>query len=267
MPLRRPASELSALTSGVVGLLLLSGCSSNSQFEAIQSQLSQIEGQVRQLQAESSNKAELAALEGRLSDESQRILRADADLLTEFSRLSEHIVDLEQQFGDTQVQIDQLSKQVAEANRKLKEWMAAPTLPATEGGRLRVDASDPEALYQSAYEDHRRGNYHLAILAFREYLDSFPEAEQADNALYWTGESYFLQERYSSAISAFTDLLARYPASDKATSALLRRAFALLKRGDRDEGIDQLRELVREHPSSAEADLASEELGLHGTIN
>ena len=154
-----------------------------------------------------------------------------------------------------------------EAGHFLVCFLGLSLLPllAGEGGRLPVDASDPEALYQSAYADHRRGNHNLAILAFREFLDSFPEAEQADNALYWTGESYLLQKRYSSAISAFTDLLARYPASDKGTSALLRRAFALLERGDREQGINQLRELVQEHPSSAEADLAREQLGLHGT--
>lgn len=263
---RRPLSELSAWTSGVLGSVLLLGCTSTTQLEAIHTQLSQIESRVGRLQAESSNKEEIAALEGRLSDESRRILRADADLLVEVNRLSGQIVELEQQLNDTLYRIEQLSQQVATTNQELRQLVASPPIPAGEGG-IPIDTSDPEALYQSAYADHRRGNYQLAILAFREYLESFPEAEQADNALYWTGQSYFLQKRYSSAISAFTDLLARYPASDKGTSALLRRAFALLERGDREEGINQLKELVDEHPSSAEAHLAREELSLRGTIN
>ena len=265
MALRRPLSELSTWTSGVLGSFLLFGCTSTSQLEAIHTQLSQIESQVGRLQAESSNKEEIAALEGRLSDESRRILRAEADLLAEVNRLSEQIVELDQHLNDTLSRIAELSQQVAATNQELQQLVAAPPIPSREGGP--IDASDPEALYESAYADHRRGNYQLAILAFREYLDSFPEAEQADNALYWTGESYFLQKRYSSAIGAFTDLLARYPASDKGTSALLRRAFALLQLGDREQGINQLRELVQEHPSSTEADLAREELGLHGNTN
>ena len=73
-----------------------------------------------------------------------------------------------------------------------------------------------------------RGNYDLAVLGFRQYLESFPDTELADNASYWIGESYYSQGKYQQAIREFDGILRRYPRSDKLASGLLKKGYAYL---------------------------------------
>ena len=154
-----------------------------------------------------------------------------------------------------------ISEQLRATQEELRARAETPPDPSGEGGQPAVvDATDPEALYQSAYSNYQRGNYELALLGFDEYLRTFADTELADNALYWTGESYFSQRRFSPAITSFDQLLLRFPASEKVASARLRKGFAHIERGDSEEGEKQLRELVDEHPSSAEAKLAKSQL-------
>ena len=78
--------------------------------------------------------------------------------------------------------------------------------------------------------------------------------------MYWMGESYFAQSRFRQAVVAFEDVLAKYPRSEKVASAMLKRGYAHLQLGERDRGLDDLRALLRTHPSSEEAALARQQL-------
>ena len=108
-----------------------------------------------------------------------------------------------------------------------------------------------------SYGDYLRGNYDLAVLGFRQYLDSFPNTELADNATYWIGESYFSQRK-------FRHILTAYPRSDKVASALLKKAYAFLELGDRSQGTGQLQTLIRQYPGTDEANLAKQRLDALG---
>ena len=127
--------------------------------------------------------------------------------------------------------------------------------------------SDPKSLYPTAYNDCLRSNYDLAVLGFRQYLESFPDTELADNASYWIGESYYSQGKYQQAIREYDSILRRYPRSDKLASALLKKGYAYLELGQREQGEVQLQHVIREYPSTDEANLARQrlrELGIDG---
>ena len=129
--------------------------------------------------------------------------------------------------------------------------------PAPEGP---PSPGDPETLYQEAYGDYREGSYDLSILGFEEYLEAYPDTELADNAAYWLAESYFAQGRFNEAIAGFSNVLSGYPRSEKIASAMLKRGFAHLQLGHRDRGLDELRAVVRTHPSSEEAAIARQQI-------
>jgi len=243
--------------SGLVAALLLIGCSSSGQLESVQTQLEDLQAQVVELSGRTPTRGEVSDLETRLSGESERQIRSEADILTEIRGLGEKLVELEAQLRDSSYQIARLSDQVEETRVEIKALAAVR--PASTEGRP-IDISDHETLYQTAYGDFKRDKYRLAILGFREYMDAFPTSELADNALYWTGESYYAQRLFSQAIDTFSDFLVRYPVSEKVASALLRSALSHLERGDREDGVRQLRELVKELPSSAEAGVARQQL-------
>jgi tol-pal system protein YbgF len=115
-------------------------------------------------------------------------------------------------------------------------------------------------MYQAAYRDYTRGNFDLAIEGFRDFVDSFPQSDKADNAAYWIGESLFSQKKYRDAIEQFDKVVTQYPKSDKVPGALLKKGYSYISLGERAQGIVQLQYVVHEHPKSQEATLARQRL-------
>jgi tol-pal system protein YbgF len=98
------------------------------------------------------------------------------------------------------------------------------------------------------------------ILGFRRYLEAFPETDLADNAAYWIAESNFSQRKYSQAIKEFDDILQAYPRSDKTPSIMLKKGYSYLEMGQREQGLVQLRSVIRQFPETDEANLARQRL-------
>lgn len=252
MTLRTPRCALFVLA------LAASGCVSASDIESIQSQLADLQRQVLQVQTQGSSKEEIGALQATVTQQTQALLKSEADMQLDLQSVSDQIEQLQAKLEDTNYRLEQLSLQIAATNQALQSQPSpAPAVDATPPA---IAAGDPQTLYQSAYGDYLRKNYDLAIAGFQAYLDSYPETELADNAAYWIGESLYGQGKFEAAIRQFDELVARFPRSDKTASASLKKAFAYLERGNRGQGIAQLQRLLREYPTSDEASLARNRL-------
>jgi tol-pal system protein YbgF len=238
--------------------IALAGCVSSSDIDGLHSQLAEIQRQVLQLQMQTSSKEEVATLQQNLKDQTDQLLKAEADRRADFGNLSSQIAELQGQLEDTNYRLSQLSQQIASTNQDLKAVRSATAPPNAAAGGAPV--SDPETLYQTAYSDYLRGNYDLALLGFRQYLDSFPDTDLADNASYWIGECYYRQQKYSDAISEYDQVLTRWPRSDKTASAELKKGYAQIELGKKADGVQQLQKVIRDFPTSDEANLARQRL-------
>jgi tol-pal system protein YbgF len=254
-----PVLRLGSLACGAA---LFVACVSTEDIEGIKAQLSDVQRQALQIQKQGSSKQEMADLETSIAAKMTSLLKSEADMQVELRSLTSQMSELGAKLDDTNYRLAQLSQQIAATNQELKgARMSAPADPGVGslpgGGNA---PADPEALYQQAYNDYLRGNYDLAILGFRQYLEAFPGTELADNAAYWVGECYFSQRKFQAAVREFDDVLSRYPRSDKLPSAILKKGYALLELGDRAKGVVQLQHVVREYPASDEANLARQRL-------
>lgn len=61
--------------------------------------------------------------------------------------------------------------------------------------------------YRSGLRAYRGGNHWNAISYFNRLLRNFPYDSKAENALYWTGESYFAMNRFDKALGYFDRVL------------------------------------------------------------
>jgi TolA-binding protein len=179
----------SVLTGLLLPGLLLSGCASTDELGTIQLQLSDIQQLVLQIQKQTSSKQEIAELGDSVSEDMQQLVKFDADLRLALDRLAGQVDQLQAKLEDTNYRLAQLSQQIAATNQELKSIRSSPgfALGGQEGDSGSVAPADPQALYQTAYNDYLRGNYDLAILGFRQYLESFPDTDLADNASYCSG--------------------------------------------------------------------------------
>lgn len=239
-------------------------CTSSTELDEIRSQLREIHFELLELRKQGPSKAEVAAMEAGLSQEISRLARAQSDTQLELSGLADQIEQLEAKLEDTTFRLIQLSQQIEATNQELQAIRSAAEVarlaPAVPPPSSPSQTADPQALYDTAYNDYVRGSYDLAVLGFRQYLESYPETDLADNATYWIGECYFQQRKFQEAIVQFDKVLTRYELSDRNPSSLLKKGFAYLELGQRAEGVVQLQNVVCEYAGSDEARLAGQRL-------
>jgi tol-pal system protein YbgF len=243
--------------------LAIGGCVSSTDIDALHDQISEVQRQATLLQQQGSSKQEVAQLEATIQRQTEALLKAEADMRLDINSLSAQIAQLQDKLEDTNYRLAQVSQQIAATNQDLKASRSTPPAPGAPGeapAAPPVATSDPETLYQTSYSDYLRGNYDLAMLGFKQYLEAFPETDLADNAIYWIGECFYRQQKYVDAIAEYDRVLKQFPRSDKTASALLKKGFALLEQGQRKEGIAQLQGVAKSFPSSDEANLAKQRL-------
>jgi tol-pal system protein YbgF len=260
--------------------LAAAGCVSAQDIDGINSQLSEIQNQVLQMQRQAPSKADVENLDAQVGRQMSSLLKTEADMQVKLQDLSRQIDELQGKLEDTNYRLAQLSQQIAATNQELKNFRPVPAPPSPLPGDAAVPAdgstsgappppappagggggSDPKTLYDASYNDYLKGSYDLAVRGFQQYLADFPGTDLADNATYWIGESWYRQRRYRQAIQQFDEVLARYGRSDKTAAALLKKGYAHLELGERPLGISELQKVLRQFPNGDEANLARQRL-------
>jgi len=245
-------------------------------------EITDVQREVQNLSANSPERQDLASMEARMKELTEKNMRSNADLAMQVQQLQDRMEGLHASLELTTRQLQQISQELAAA--RSRSTIALPpvtTMPNadTDGsmggsptglaagaaaGAAAVASSggemSPDQLYRSAYEDYMRGNYDLAAQGFQDYRRRFPDTELSDNALYWVGECYAAQELTDEAIQTFSQVLEDYPNSDKGAAAQLKKGLLYLGSGDQGQGVVNLQYVVYEHPGTKEADLAREKL-------
>lgn len=135
--------------------------------------------------------------------------------------------------------------QAAARQPSASEQVAVQTLPST-------DAGEPKIIYEQAYGNMLQQDYAAAQAGFRSFLRKFPEHALVPNALYWLGETYYVQQNYTDAAEAFDIVTAAYGASNKAPDSQLKRGMSLANLGKRNEACTVFRSLAKRYPNAPE---------------
>lgn len=89
-----------------------------------------------------------------------------------------------------------------------------------------------------------------------QFLETDPQSGLVPNAIYWIGESHYLDKNYPQAILTFKDVTRRFPKHHKAAAALLKIAMCYQMMGEKDNATLYLRALLKSHPKSEPAPAA-----------
>lgn len=134
---------------------------------------------------------------------------------------------------------------------------ADPTADLT----AQADRRDAEmAAYDHAFEALKQGNYQESARRFAAYLTEFPDGENAANAIYWLGESHYVNQRYPDALKSFQALLQQFPSSARAPDALLKVGYCHHQIGDTQRATQALNSVIQRYPNTAVAGLAQTRL-------
>jgi len=123
-----------------------------------------------------------------------------------------------------------------------------------------VDRQLDRQAYQRAFNLLKQGRYALAVASFKAFLETYPQAEYADNAQYWLGEANYVQKNYKEAIAEYQKVLDKYPKSNKRPDALLKMGFTYELMSNNAQAKRMLNKVIKDYPDSSAAQLASKRL-------
>ncbi|MDO9049064.1 MAG: tol-pal system protein YbgF [Methylobacter sp.] len=127
-------------------------------------------------------------------------------------------------------------------------------------GEASAPVGDEKQQYQQAYEALRNGHTAQAIAEFNALLGKNPKGEYANNAQYWLGEAYRVNQDIESARKAFNSVIENYPGSSKVPDALLKLGSIEVEQKNAVKAREYLTRVTVDFPGSTAARLAAKKL-------
>lgn len=118
--------------------------------------------------------------------------------------------------------------------------------------------NDAAQYYKEGIDLYRRGLFDDGRIKFEAFLQTKPDREYTDNALYWIGECYYGVGQYTEAASYFQRIVKDYPETNKVPDALLKISLTYQKLGKPDLAREMLQLLLSSYPQSDAARVAKE---------
>lgn len=149
---------------------------------------------------------------------------------------------------------------------------SAPTAKSTSTGGTSISRSTASATsknpnndaardaYRSAYQLVKARDFGKAKTAFQGFLRDYPGSSYQPNAHYWLGELYYLDSDLEQARQSFVLLIEQYPQHRKVADASFKLGKVHHQLGDTAKAKSLMQQVVREHPGTSAAKLASDYL-------
>ena len=178
------------------------------------------------------------------------------ELQNEVQRLSARVDELEQKIASMDQTLQDMAKGRSAPKPPIAEPMApAPTMPEPAASpqpqpmAAELKHLSPEQAYESARAYITQTEYPKAQKALAEFVAAFPEHKLASAALYWMGETYFVEKNYKVAAQKFLEGYKKDPKGSKAADNLLKLSLCLDALGKSPEACTTLKKLFKEYPA------------------
>ncbi|HMU61002.1 MAG TPA: tetratricopeptide repeat protein [Gemmatimonadales bacterium] len=239
----------------VVATVALGGC-------ALRSDVRRLEEQLNTMQDESNRRDSMLAAQ---LTQVLAMQRAAGDSLAAVeANLRSFRGETLGQLYDVQKQLLQVQELAGQSTRRLNELrgdldargqqLSGPA--PTAGGASSASAVQ---MYEASLQQLRRGSTGTARAGFRQFLEQYPTAPEAADAVYFIGES-FSTEAPDSAAAYYTQVAEQYPTSPRAASALYRLGSMAESARDTTAARGYYQRLIAKYPTSNEAALARDRL-------
>jgi TolA-binding protein len=111
-------------------------------------------------------------------------------------------------------------------------------------------------LYATALKSFRTGNYRGSIFYYANFMSRFGNDKLVENALYWTGESYFAMKQFDSA-NAYFDRVLSNSYYHKDEDARIKKGYAYFLMKKYDLASKEFQTYLRNYPRGRHVDEAN----------
>ena len=283
----------------VTALFVFSGCVESQKFNALENRLAALEMENnRQLARQNQNskaaavqneqvqlklKQEIDDIEKRLdtghslTQEEYAEIKYDIQAIKEeLQRLEGLIEEVNHNFQNysqkdqerVEKKLERLDQAISKNYEKvirLEKYMGFEPSAAGEIENKVVSSEQPsktseKELYDLAKKLFDDGDKEAARIQFENFINKYPDSDNADNARFWIADSYYSEKWFEKAILEYQKVLEEYPVSNKLAAARLKQGYAFAELGEKANARLILKELVKKHPGSNEAKYAQEKL-------
>jgi tol-pal system protein YbgF len=113
-----------------------------------------------------------------------------------------------------------------------------------------------QRLYKQARQKFVIQKYKPASKLLKHFLKRYFDHDLADNALYWLGETAYVQSNWLQSLSWFQDVIIRYPEGNKLAGAMLKSALCYAQMGDKAYAVKVLTDVETLFPQEHVAQIA-----------
>jgi tol-pal system protein YbgF len=192
---------------------------------------------------------------------SMRLAAFQATVNGQLSSMGEQLVTVQERLGQTTANSQELRRQL----EALKEQgtaaitspaAAPPSAPGDTTRRPPAGVPGRATLYNSAYEQLKKGSFHTARTGFELLLNTYPDYDGASSAMLHIGDAYRGEGNTAAADSVYQLVVAKFPKSPDAPPAMYRRGRLLWDNDKKADARVIFNRLIADYPRSDEADLA-----------
>lgn len=280
-------------------LIFLSGCVEPEKFAALETKVAVMEQENdRQLSMNKEklnasailtqqNQLKIEALEKRLKDRNMISQEEYAELKYTIQTFKEGLQKLEGQIeeikhgsagnyqktgGTLEEKLERLDMAISknyEKVIKLEKYMGFEPSAAGEMDKEAENKDQPspgpvkspaQELYDTAKKLFDNMDLENARIQFENFINKYPDSDNADNARFWIADSYYVEKWFEKAILEYQKVLEDYPDSNKLPAARLKQGYAFAELGEKANARLILKELLKKHPGTNEAKYAQEKL-------
>ncbi|MGD8369233.1 MAG: tol-pal system protein YbgF [Desulfobacterales bacterium] len=212
-----------------------------------------LRGQLADFQAENEAlREEVQKLTGRIEEAEFHLQQRSEGRQQAGDRIESRLDRIDAATAENTERIHQLEQYLSLGKERASQAQATPPAPVAEPTEA--------ALYKNARAAFDQEKYTEARDIFEELLKRFPDSQQADNAQFWIGETYYREKWYEKAILEYQKVIEQFPKGNKLPAAMLKQGYAFDQLGDSGNARLVLKELVRKYPDTNEAKIAQEKL-------
>ena len=114
-------------------------------------------------------------------------------------------------------------------------------------GSTSVSMTEQQA-YESAFEMLKQSKYQDAIEQFQALVNTWPQSQLADDALYWMSEANYVNREFEAALNGFRAVVERYPDSSRLPEAMLKVGYIQYDIGAYEQAAETFQDILARFP-------------------
>ena len=258
----------------VVFFVWLGGCATSVDLKKTQrdydSKMSSQQGDVEKLQAR------LDKFEKNYTETMRDVRNNQANLGADFGTVRDDVRTLRGQMEEMNKEfaamgrsqnmknrLDDLASRIGYIENTLGIGKKEPSVQRSDasGGEPSAEIkTDPKTAYNACYKLFKDGQYAKAREEFQKFLKQHPKTTYSDNAQFWIGEAWYVEEKYEKAIVEYEKVIKGYPTGDKVPYALLKQGMSFQKLGDKASAKIVYQQIIKKYPQTSQAKVARTKL-------